>query len=626
MACRVMTRLRRHRSLRALPILGVLGVVMNACGNSQTGGIPPIRTSGSVGYTFRTSEFDDLPRETVNQVDAALRASSYVWQPWFVTTEAGVNLAQQTRSGGTTAEGDTEIVGGDASLGILPLSRFPTTLSYSRTDSRIDNNLGADYTRDRASLVQRSLFGTSLRTLTRLSYDTIDQPASGDETIRTAGFNVSKMLDRGTLGLSLNHVDSEFLASAPTEQDELEETNSATLTHSFAPSSLFRMQNTVSYIQDEDDTEIQNFDRVTTQGVSTQQWRFAQYPFTVNGALRASRDDFETSADGSLEDEQVGTSLFSAGVGLNYPIRPRLTANFGLNALYQDTHEESTDALSVITVEDEQEIESSLTSSIAYLSLPKPVGAFAWRWNSRANARGQYQAFTREPGEDSRRFDGSGGVALGHTLTRPIPVPLLGPGQFGFNQTGRVDFDSDDPQDDFVVPSLAHDANVTYSSSARGVSTYFRMSVSDRREFVASDAAESQLAQLQLNRRSAIDVQESWTASLTVQAARQHRRNEDADFVASATGRLAYVDQRIFDIRNLLFSSELELDAIGLEDVIRNEEENRFERERQAEWTNRIQYRIGKITTSLEGSLFYIGDRFGNAVFFRIRRDFNGVF
>lgn len=628
MAWRVMIRLRRSGSLRVLPVLAMLGMIMNGCGNSQVGAVPPVRVSGSVGEMYRTSRFGDQPRENVNQVDAALRAATYFWQPWFITTDAGARVAYQTRSGGTSTAGDSEIVGGDVQLGVLPFSRFPTTLSYSRTDSRFEGMTGKDFTRDRASLVQRALFGASLRTLTRLAYETVEQPEAGDETIRSGGFNISKMLDRGAISLSLDHIDSEFLASVPEEQDETEETNTVTLIHNFTPSTVFRMQNTVSYIQDEDDTEIQEFGRTTVQGVSTQQWRPTNYPFTVNAALRASRDDLETieTTPVGFAEEEAETSLVSAAIGLNYPIRPRLTANFGVNGLYQDTVQDTTDDLGVTTTDDERTIKSSLLSSITYLSLPKPVGSFQWRWNAGANANGEYSDVRQGGGEAIQQFVGSGGTTLGHSWVRSIPVPVLGPGRFGFSQTGRVDLNSDDENDDFIVPSLAHSAYVTYGASTKGVSTYFRFAVSDRREFVATDATESQLAELQLNRRSFVDVEETWGAALTLQASRQARRNEGEDFVASATGRIDYVDQRLFDVTNLLFRSELELHAVGLEDVIRNEKENRFEEERRAEWTNTVQYRVGKITTSLEGSLFYVGDEFGNSVFFRIRRDFNGVF
>ena len=41
---------------------------------------------------------------------------------------------------------------------------------------------------------------------------------------------------------------------------------------------------------------------------------------------------------------------------------------------------------------------------------------------------------------------------------------------------------------------------------------------------------------------------------------------------------------------------------------------------------NRLQYRIGRITASLEGSLFFLNDQLGNSVIFRLRRDFSGVF
>lgn len=597
---------------------------MSACGSTETGTLPPIKTSGSIGNTYRTRQAGDEPRETVNQVNGNLRASSYIWQPWFVTAQAGVDFAQESSESGNV-RGDDVILAGDAAIGLLPLSHFPTEVAVSRVDSRVKGNVGSDFTRDRASVVQRSLFENNLRILTTLSYDTVDQPDAGEEEIRSAGLVVTKALESSQISLDLRHRDSEFLAIVPEEQDHAEDVNAATLSHNYTPSSTFRMHSTLNYIEDSDDTEIQTQDHLTVQGITTQQWRSGKHPFTINSALRASRDRSEFDGSAS-ETSDTRNTLASGAIGINYPIKPRLTANIGLNGLYQDVRRISDEVVVPTDPPSERTLESSLLGSVTYISVSRPVGGFMWRWNTDANAQGRYRDVrTRDTG--SERLDGSGGGNWGHSATRPMPVPFLGPGQFSASQSAGVTLSSDDPEDDFLVPSLAHDATVTYRATRQGSATFFRFSVGDRHEFLAEDASQSQLATLQVNRQSFVDVRRNWTAALTVQATRRKVRNQEADFVASATGRLAYIDQRLFDVRDLKFSSILELNAIGLEDVIRNEtEENRFERERRADWTNRIEYRIGKITTSLEGSVFYVGKEYGNAVFFRVRRDFDGVF
>ncbi len=178
-----------------------------------------------------------------------------------------------------------------------------------------------------------------------------------------------------------------------------------------------------------------------------------------------------------------------------------------------------------------------------------------------------------------------------------------------------------------MVPNLNHDLSLTYSAARQGTTTYMRFSINDRREFVAEDAKESQLAMFQLNRQSQIDSRRNWRAALTAQASHQRVRGEEPDLTASVTGHVGYVDGRLFNISGLRFLSDLELNAVGLEDVIENDRDrNRFEEERRAEWKNKLEYRIGKIITSVEGNLFYVGDEYGNSVFFRIRRDFDGVF
>jgi hypothetical protein len=551
--------------------------------------------------------------------------ATYIWQPWFVTTEGGVNFSRITRAGGTT-EGDGKILGGDVKVGLLPASRYPSAISYSKSDSRVDGNLGSDFTAERINVAQALSLENGLRVQTTLSQDVIDELDGGEEEIRNVGLTATKSFGNSQFNLGLQHRESDFLARSPTQQDEAEELNKATLIHNYTPSSTFRMSNTVSYIQDSDETDTLSRDHITIQGVTTQQWRSSKSPFTINSALRVSREEIEVEGL-ALEEDNSNTNLVSGAVGMNYRINPRLTANFGLNGLYQDTERVKNDPMEPAELTREREREAGALSVISYLSLPKTVGRYSWRWNSRANAELQYRKLESDTADSEAGLDANTDGILGHTASRPIHVLFLGLGQLSLGQSIGAALTTDDRESDALVPYLAHDAAVTYSASREGTTTYLRFSLKDQREFVAEDAAESQLLLLQVNRRTSIDTRRNWTAALTAQAGRRKVREEKEDFTASITGNVSYLDQRLFNVSNLRFSSILELNAIGLEDVIQNNrDDNRFENERRADWTNRIAYRFGLITTSLEGSVFYVGEEFGNAIFFRIRRDFNGVF
>jgi hypothetical protein len=438
--------------------------------------------------------------------------------------------------------------------------------------------------------------------------------------------STTKSFGNSQFNLNLRHRESDFLARTLAQQDETEELNRATLMHNYTPSSTFRMSNTVSYIQDSDETESLSRDHITIQGVTTQQWRSSEFPFTINSALRASREEIEVEGL-ALDEDNSHTNLVTGAVGMNYRINPRLTTNFGLDGLYQDSEREKNDLIAPAELTRERQREAGVLGAISYLSLPKPVGPYSWRWNSRANARLRYRNLESDTAEDEAGLDAKSDSILGHTASRPMHVPFLGLGQLSLGQSIGAALTTDDRESDAVVPYLAHDAAVTYSATQEGTTTYLRFFLKDQREFIAEDAAESQLLLLQVNRRSSIDTRRNWTAALTAQASRRKVREEKEDFTASITGNVSYLDQRLFSVTNLRFSSILELNAIGLEDVIQNNrDENRFENERRADWTNRIAYRIGLITTSLEGSVFYVGEELGNAIFFRIRRDFNGVF
>ena len=104
----------------------------------------PVDMSGSVGYSYRSLN-TELSDTTSNQLLGILRASSYIWQPWFATAEGGVTFAADnskltdSQNGNRSATSNSKILSGDAVLNVLPQSQTPFRLSYQATDSRVDN-------------------------------------------------------------------------------------------------------------------------------------------------------------------------------------------------------------------------------------------------------------------------------------------------------------------------------------------------------------------------------------------------------------------------------------------------------------------------------------------------------
>ncbi len=603
---------------RQLAAYGLLLGLVTACDSNPMTNLPPIQASGSVGNTFRTREVADQPREFINQVSGTANASSYIWQPWFATARAGATVGYEKGTGGTT-ESDSLVVSGDVNLSILPLSRYPATISYSRTDSRAEGALGADFVRDRVAVTSQAAITDDIRTFTTLGYQNIEQPELGQQESRNGTFTITKNFQKASLSLSLEHEHSDFESEIESEEDEREDTNVLTLRGTYRPNEELSSQTTTTFLQNSEDAETQKRERLLIQGISTAQWRPKELPFTMNGALRTLRDSIKFSGSSATSDDQ-DTLLASGTVGLNYPISPRLTANFGFNGTYEtsDTGGGSDTGESVTGNRDF--IEGRVLGSINYLSPREPFAGFDWSWNANATL----QPFFRDgSGSEKEGVNIDGSTTLGHSVSRDLEIPWLGQGLFNASQslrTSRADAEE-------IVPNLSHNASLTYSDSEAGTSTFVRLGVSDSRDLIAQQPTEFSLIQLQLNKQSNLDLSNQWRGGLSLQVSRRKFGDESADIITTANGRLGYFSREVFSVENLDFLSELSLNAIGLEDVLGDEDDDdRFRSEVRGDWTNRLEYRIGKITASLEGTVFVVDDQFGNSVIFRIRRDFGGVF
>jgi hypothetical protein len=522
-------------------------------------------------------------------------ADTYIWQPWFATLDSTIDLTRETNFGGTDGN-DSNIVTGDVRLGVFPYSRYPTFLSYTRQDTRVTGvEFGSDIIRDRVDLTSQAIVSSDLRGNLALSYEGIDQPDFGDEVAKAARISVTKLFGSNAVTIGLEHEDRDF--ESRIEDDEREQIDIATLRHDSTALKNVDVQSTTTLLREVEDTIPQSREVVSLQGISTAQWHPENLPFTVNSAVRTLTETEEFGATtGQARSGETKTHLAAGTVGLNWPVTPQLTANFGLNASVENETQESVGESGRAPLVSGTTGRGAVLGSVDYFSLPRELAGFDWDWNTGARAE---VAHDIDEGPEQ-----SASVDLGHNVSRLFDVPLLGAILFSASQQGMLER-REDPQE--IVPAISHDISFTRTTGDGGATTYLRLSGTDQRDLAGSEPVQVQLLSVQINRRATIDLDSFWHADFSVQASRRQEGDDEETASVFVNGTVGYIAHEIFDVPDLHFLSEIEVDTVATETrfgerIIRDD-------------------RSGEVR-ALEGNLFHHEGEFGNSVLFRIRRNF----
>lgn len=606
--------------IRGVTAALLIGAALAGCSEFEEAGMPPVDFAGSIGNTFSTRQFSDEPRALTNQVTATVNARTYVWQPWFAVVDGSLNTAYEKQLGGVSEFDSTSILtSGGLSLGVLPLSNYATTLAYNRADSRIEADfIGADFTRDSASVVSRAIFDTDFRGTLNLTHDNIDQPAFGHEARETAQISLSKNFTSDALTLGLDYSQADFVSNTTREDDLFDRTGIATLRYDSAPFEDVSIQSTTILLSEDEAVVEDRRRRNSIQGISTAQWRPVDRPFMVNAAWRtlAENVDVDGTAD-RFGSGDSNTELVSGTIGLNYPIMTGLTANAGLLANYQNITRAPGGGIGEVPGNAGRSARAGVLGNLAYLAPPEEIAGFTWRWNGNAGTEVAYDTV--------ETVDETQSIGVGHSASRSLELPWIGPIRLGLEQNLATSHNSDEG----AVVALGHQLSLSHSSASESSSTFVRFAVSDNRDVIGSDRTEFQLAQLQISRQSSVDLRSDWRADLTVQVARQHFAFQPSNTVFSANGTLGYAERQLFGVERLQFTSDLVLNSIGFESVVdasRNDRGRGRPRSEffRSDWRNRIEYLIGRLSAGTDAVLFQENGTFGSLFLLRVRRSFGG--
>ncbi len=582
--------------------------------------------SGSVGYSYRWLSGDNDVDTTSHQWLASVRASSYIWQPWFATAEGGVTFAQDSTDFGSVsdpgmadggiADNEATIVTGEFNLNVLPQSKTPFGLRYLASNSRVDTTrvssapvMFTDIEFDTTRLELRQSYLNDRNDRFMLRYDSADWSSASDGSyndeligaeadMRRGKQNVLMKFSQGTTEHSLTRLRNESVI--------------ADVSHFYLPSPSFRVDNKASYY-----TFDRSF-RVTsasaTSGSSTTDvaqassfffWRpgasDTRQPWSMSGGVRV----YDLQGDAPAASSDSLSVSASGGFFYQYSRKWRFDASAALTSTHSNGSETQL---------------ARQQAGVLYQSDLYDKSRFTYNWFATG-------VLDNQSGEDAARqtvsstWSHSGQKTWFLSEISSLNVSL---GQ-SINGIYRINDESITLYQDHqgtLAPRyyaglgatnirLDHTSTVAWNQAAGGGNSTVQFTVSDSRALTDAED-EQQLVNFQILRVQPLSRSSFLSGNLTVQYVRQEfpQLGVGSD-VTTATGRVDYQHSNVFGMTHLRFLSNLFVSRAAVEQGID-----------RSEWDNRLDYTIGLLDTSLSLRLIQIDGQNSSLVMARIARRF----
>ena len=612
-----------------------------ACAFAQT----PFEFSGALETSVTSLQLpSDDDHETLSQSLASSHLSTYLWEPWIAVVSADLNAAFETDFEGNYAD-ETRLTG-DFSLTALPLSRYPFEVFYSAFDSRFEGDFsGSDYAGNRAGLSGRAAFNDRLSLDYLVSYDEMDRVNYGDLTAQRADATLRKSFNVGDLplnvtdaGLTVSYYRTEFDGARGGESDSSGRSLLGSAYYRASPAERLNHDFRTTVISDRANTSQHAFDRLSTQGVGTLQWRSPSNDVTATGAVRVLQQQIDYSFDETSAD--TDNALMSANAGISWRASDRLTMSLGARANAENLETITNERTGPRLDSTKPDYGGGVLGSIDYRSLSHELAGFDWHWDARADGdvgyRTMYGPRNEAPAGSRRPFYRPVGLpwtsvqslSLGHSFERLFELPLTSSVSSTFLQ--EVGF-SHESEDEEFQPILTHSMSFASGFDDEMGSSYLRLYLRDTHN-LSYEAEEYQTAQVDFTRQMPLGGDRSLRGDLSLQGVRQRIDpsrhlyiwgHEREDYYVSARANLEYEHRDLFGIDGLSFSSELRLNAIGFYDLTHDWQDDLNPDLFRNDWRNRLQYGIGELWLSLEGTLYEEDGEFGHYVRFSGRRSFD---
>jgi hypothetical protein len=549
---------------------------------------PPLRLGGLLSYDLRQDRAEQQQRMQ-HAVAVTLNAATntYLWEPWFARVDGNVGVTvsrenskveqmdrQQSQSDANNAS-RSAILTGSLRLSVLAQSRYPFEAHIDRNSSKVatDVALATGYSTARVGFTQHYLRPEG-DTMLGWDHSTQDSDLNGRDRQDSVQLSVTHALETQRLQLNGDAARNTHEASGESALQE-----NLMLQHSYTPDpalSLESMANLSSSAyhlrQGDNRTDLAQLSSMVL-------WRPEERPLTVTGGVRLFALGIDTS--GKALDSGVMSARarnFNANLGASYDWSDaaRLYASANQNVLINAGQRASNASESV---------------GASYTPATHIMGPTHYSWST--SAVGVNRSGGAEAGQQLT-------LQLSHNLGRSV---RLGPDASlsadfsqGVTAVGLTNKTAAGVQ---TTRQLSNGASLSWDVGGERGASMVRLSASDARSL---DGRKEFFQMVNLQASSALSTgnYSSWNGSLTVQAVRQGyasaagvaavQAQSGKSFTPTSTAAVTYQQQRLFNVRNLRYSSDLRLNGQTLFPVLGSTQD-----QETAAWENRLDYMLGRM-------------------------------
>lgn len=574
--------------------------------------IPPIRWLGSTGYTLRRSSSNSGVKSLDQLVNGNLRASSYIYAPWFATVSGDIGVVtgvnEITSGDGSNGGGESQqtrhmsLVGG-GNLDLFPASRFPFNASFSRSDSRVTGvALSNDYTDTRFGL--------------RQSYRTEDSQQNA-----SVSFDHSSVAVRDGRKDTVNALYGSYTVPIGAFNNNVNARLSVSDREGTGEGSSLFTLNSTHTLRSENNFSLQAYSNYTDNklrygsGTSLTESRGQYMQLSTSASWQPEFEDTEDlplTLTGGLVyfDSRNGSESFTSqtqrvsGTAAAYY---RFSPNLSVNGSGTVNHFTSNGGKSQLL--------TLLSSGVTYAGDPLMFGNFSYNWNTGANMNWQSGS-----GDSPSTLYTS--VQAGHSLGRNVIISPTDSVSLTFSQNVSA----------FQNQSYGSSSSLTHSAMASyrlGWGDQFNGAATTTFSDVVTNGTNAQHYQSlnvglngfgQINPRSSASVNLSFNYSdQTIQNAVDVTGQQTSTQRMTMAGTASYNHVRFAGVPGLrytfLFTADTTLrDARMLGDV-----NGQVDRARHT-IDNRLDYRIGMLDLRLSATMNDVGGKKNALIFFQATR------
>jgi len=579
---------RRQGLGRSLVLLVLLAQLFLPSTSVLADGYELTSVGGALNYSYGYSKTEGTEAEN-NSVGLQVITNAYIWEPWFATHYMSLSLGfvDSTVKGAGKSTGKT--VSGSTDLNIFPVSRFPSYLSFTVSDSVNDSYeqtsfSGHHFTNTRL-LFRQSYIGEE-DFYSSLNYVQVNTKGEGLESeTQNVDLHMRKRLPKHDFDAGVTYLTSDTVGSKSKPEQY-----SFNGSHSYLPGPSVSINNAMSYHQSQftGSGNIADQHSEGSQLSSYFSWRPEYRPVSISGGARVSSTE-------NLKDDKLDNTLDSTNYNKDYG------ANVGASFMLSTRARVTAIATASAGDSDGQTYSNnSVSGSYSYNSDQYLLAGFNYGFGLNATASRQATQSDKELGAESN-VESSSGAGVTHRANRSWLVGRASSLNLGLAQGASAQ----------TSGQLQGSGNISHSVSTslsthnlRGI-TFVSISASDSRGVIFSNLAkegetqntpisEFQNISLSLSRNYYINRFSNMSGDASYTSNRIHSTSSGFSQTEINNGTRAsvrYQHSRIFSVYGMSLDSDI---------TYSNAESKEGRLAEETSFNNKILYSIGQLITSLD--------------------------